>query len=392
MDELKFSPLRNFGLDEMRARVDRARAGMAELGLETVLITSEANFRYFSGLVIQQWHSSTRPRYLLLSLKRDPIAVVPESNRASMEATSWVSDVRFWPAPRPGDEGVSLLVEACREAASNGLIGAELGPESRLGMPVSDFRTLVQNVGAERIRDGAPLLAKVRMIKSLREVACIETAARIVSDAFAALSIQIGIGDTERSACRKLSIEILRRGADAAPYVVGCSGKGGYSDANVGPTDRELVTGDILFIDTGSQFNGYWCDFDRHFSFGPPPATTASAYSRVHEALEAGIKAVSPGVRACDIWRVMANALGTAGTTIGRMGHGLGLSITEPPSIHPADMTLLEPGFVLTLEPSLAYEIDGAKKIMVHEENLAVTATGARLLSRRADASITVAQ
>ena len=36
-----------------------------------------------------------------------------------------------------------------------------------------------------------------------------------------------------------------------------------------------------------------------------------------------------------------------------RFGHGQGMLITEPPSINPRDDTVLEPGMVLSTEPSI---------------------------------------
>ena len=66
---------------------------------------------------------------------------------------------------------------------------------------------------------------------------------------------------------------------------------------------------------------------------------------------------------------------------IGRMGHGLGMQLTELPSHMPTDKTVLEPGMVLTLEPSMTIS---AGKVMVHEENLVIREDGAHLLSRRA--------
>jgi Xaa-Pro aminopeptidase len=83
----------------------------------------------------------------------------------------------------------------------------------------------------------------------------------------------------------------------------------------------------------------------------------------------------------------MAGKLGeeaVRGSDVGRMGHGLGLAVTEPPSIHPNDFTLLESGMVLTLEPGIGYiGKDGRKKVLVHEENFVVTDTGAEFLSKR---------
>ena len=45
----------------------------------------------------------------------------------------------------------------------------------------------------------------------------------------------------------------------------GISGEGGVSQIVCGPSDRIIEKGDMLFIDTGSTFDGYFCDFDRNF-------------------------------------------------------------------------------------------------------------------------------
>ena len=76
------------------------------------------------------------------------------------------------------------------------------------------------------------------------------------------------------------------------------------------------------------------------------------------------------------------------------MGHGVGLRMCEPPSIHPEDETVLEPGMILTIEPGISFSKaagDGPEgKVMVHEENLVVTEDGAQLLSRRAPPAMPV--
>src|SRR5215813_9766946 len=100
--------LAEFGVDEYKQRVSKARELMARSDLTALLITGEANFRYFSGLNIQSWISPTRPMFLLLPIARDPIAVIPSGAGVSMRRMSWVEDVRTWVAPDPLDDGVSL--------------------------------------------------------------------------------------------------------------------------------------------------------------------------------------------------------------------------------------------------------------------------------------------
>ena len=63
---------------------------------------------------------------------------------------------------------------------------------------------------------------------------------------------------------------------------------------------------------------------------------------------------------------------------VGRLGHGLGMQLTEWPSHIPDDHTVLEEGMVLTLEPGIETR-DG--RMMVHEEDIVVRSNGAEFLS-----------
>ena len=82
----------------------------------------------------------------------------------------------------------------------------------------------------------------------------------------------------------------------------------------------------------------------------------------------------------------MQGVIGQEGDA-GRLGHGLGLSLTEWPSFIASDGTVLREGMVLTLEPGLQI---APGRIMVHEEDIVVRAGGAELLSRRAPAQLPV--
>jgi len=70
-----------------------------------------------------------------------------------------------------------------------------------------------------------------------------------------------------------------------------------------------------------------------------------------------------------------------SGGDVGRLGHGLGMQLTEQPSHAGFDQTELKPNMVLTIEPSLSY---GDGLMMVHEEDIVVGDSGATLLTRRA--------
>jgi Xaa-Pro dipeptidase len=377
-------PARGFEPNEYKARHARASELMHGAGLDALWVSSEQHVRYFTGFDSQFWNSPTRPWFVIIPRDKPLIAVIPEIGAEGM-ASTWVDDIRTWPAPVPEDDGVSLLASALSEVSTGtGKVGAELGLEMVLRMPQLDFERVRNQMSGAEIVDGTAVLKQIRAIKSPAEIAKIRHVCGLASDSFESLPGNLAFGDSERQACKKLLLDMLRRGADSAPYVMGVSGQGGYANIIMGPTDRVIGQGDILIIDTGAIFDGYFCDFDRNFAFGQPDDAARRAYDVVFQATETGLKAAGPGATTSDLWRAMNSVLqagGSLSNTVGRMGHGLGMQLTEGPSNKPGDDTELKPGMVMTLEPGMEF---APGKLMVHEENLVITEGGCELLSRRA--------
>ncbi len=196
--------------------------------------------------------------------------------------------------------------------------------------------------------------------------------------------VWFAIGDSERDAARNLRIDLARRGADSSPYLPAISGPGGVPQIVCGPRDRIIEEGDIVFFDTGSTFDGYFCDFDRNYAAGPVADEARRAHEAMWLATEAGIRAAVAGATTDDVFASMASIIadaGSLGNNVGRLGHGLGMQLTEPPSNMPGDGTVLQANMVLTIEPGIEY---APGKMIVHEENIVIRSDGPELLTRRA--------
>ena len=377
-------PARGFPRGEFEARAERARALMTDAGLDAMLVTAEQHVRYFTGFDSQFWASPTRPWFVVVPREGGLIAVIPEIGAPGM-ARTWIEDIRTWPAPVPEDDGVSLLAQALSDVPRRfGRIGAELGPEMVLRMPVNDFERVRDLVAPQGAVDATPVLRGLRGVKSPAEIDKIRHVCQLTSEAFLALPGKLHAGMTEWEACREMRVEVLRRGADGSPYMMGVAGPGGYDNIIMGPTQKVIESGDILIIDTGTTFDGYYCDFDRNFAFGAPADDAIRAHEVVWQATQAGIDAARPGATTTDLWRVMSEVLeagGSLGNNVGRLGHGLGMQLTEWPSNKEGDDTELIPGMVMTIEPGMEF---APGRMMVHEENIAITQDGCELLTIRA--------
>jgi len=348
---------RGFADEEFENRTLRAQEIMHSYELDGILLTTPQNIRYFTGYDSQFWESPTRPWFIIVPLSGKPIAIVPEIGASEFNKT-WLDEIKTWPSPRPEDEGISLLKSNLENLKKTfGQIGLELGSEIALRMPVRDFIKLKEIVNTNLV-DGSDAIWDMRMIKTNEEIKKIKFICSIASDAYNALPSTLSIGNTEREAVHKLKMDILNRGADSVPFMPGISGQGGVPQIVCGPTDRILDDGDILFIDTGSTFDGYFCDFDRNYAFGKVTSDVEKVYHVLWQATEVGIKTAIPGATTNDIFNAMNKIIqdnGAIGNNVGRLGHGLGLQLTEPPSHRSGDKTIIKENMVLTIEPAMEY-------------------------------------
>ena len=380
---------KGFADEEFENRTLRAQEIMHEYELDGILLTTPQNIRYFTGYDSQFWESPTRPWFVIVPTSGKPIAIVPEIGESEFKKT-WLDEIKTWPSPRPEDEGVSLLKSNLENVKKTfGQIGLELGSEMALRMPISDFLKLKEVVSTNLV-DGSNAIWDMRMIKTNEELKKIKFVCSIASDAYNVLPSTLSIGNTEREAVHKLKIDILNRGADSVPFMPGISGQGGVPQIVCGPTDRILDDGDILFIDTGSTFDGYFCDFDRNYAFGKVSSDVEKVYQILWQATEIGIKTAIPGATTNDIFNAMNKVIqdgGTIGNNVGRLGHGLGLQLTEPPSHRLGGKTVIKENMVLTIEPAMEY---APGKMIVHEENIIIQQDGAELITKRAPKEIPV--
>lgn len=377
-------PPRGFTLEEYQSRLVRVQKMMYNASLDAILLTTQEEIEYYTGFKTQFLQSPTRPWYVLLPLEGDIKAIIPSIGESGMRDT-WVKHIQTWQSPQPKDDGISLLTQSIKQICQRfKTIGIPMGNESTLRMPLADFAILKTNLRHMQFADAKPILRQMRFIKSAAEIAKIKYICQIVSDGFNALPDILLAGQTERQNCQRFKKLLLELGVDDFPYLISGSGQGGYGSIIMGPSEKILDNGDIFIIDTGCVFDGYFCDFDRNYAIGKASDAAKKAYEIVYDATEAGFAACTIGNTTKDVFIAMQTVLqagGALGNSVGRMGHGLGLQLTEWPSINVFDDVPLAAGTVITLEPGMEFL---AGKEMVHEENVVITENGAEWLSKRA--------
>ena len=382
---------RGFSTQEFAQRTEQLQKQMQARGVDIVLFTTEPDVRYYSGFFTQFWQSPARPWFLLIPQSGGPVAVIPSIGETLMSRT-WVEDIRCWSSPHEVDDGVSLLADTITGlVGKKGIVGLMQGRESSLRMPLADYNTLCEKLGGFTMVNVSDMVQAQQHVKSDAEIEKIAAACQAAGKAFQELPQWAATGMKERAIFQQFKQRCLDHGVDDVSYLVGVAAADGYDDIIAPPGENAVCAGDVLILDTGCVVDGYFCDFDRNFAFGRVDSATDEAYRVTHESIDAVLSMVRPGVTCADMFQTMQSVLdptaAAVSNSVGRMGHGLGMQLTESPSITPFDQTVMRPGMVMTLEPGLAY---GDGRMMVHEENIVVCENGARLLTDRAPAEIVI--
>ena len=360
---------------------------MSARGLGALLLTAPADVFYTTGFLTRFWESPARPWFVVVPLAGDPVAVIP-SIGADLMGRTWVRDIRTWDAPDPRDDGLSLLADTLAEVVPvRGRIGLPMGLGTHLRMPLADYEALRTRLAPRSLVDATECIQRVREVKSDAEIAKIREICAIAAHAFKRVPEFVTAGCSLADVFRDFQSALLAPGADWVSYVAGGAGVDGYGDMISPATQSPLLRGDVFMLDTGAVKDGYFCDFDRNFAIGAASSVARRAHAALWHATEDTLAALRPGLRACDVHRMLCEVLTKRGMVPsgGRLGHGLGVTLTEWPSFTPLDETPLREGMVLTLEPGC---VTGDGRIMVHEENVVLREEGAELLSPRAPAEL----
>lgn len=168
------------------------------------------------------------------------------------------------------------------------------------------------------------------------------------------------------------------------------------------PGGTALREGDILGVDCGVVYKGYYGDAARTFPVGSIDPEAGRLIAVTRRALEIAVETVQPNRRLSDIGHAVQSYVESQGFSVVRefVGHGIGTSLHEDPQVpnfgEPGHGLRLRPGMVLAIEPmvnagtpAVTVDADGWTartrdgSLSAHfEYSIAVTDDGARVLGR----------
>jgi Xaa-Pro aminopeptidase len=351
-----------FTRSDYEARVARLQRNLAVAGLDGAFYTERASFEYLTGVSLPPlWSSYTRLLAVVVPASGKPTLLLPSFVANEAAPTGWPIE-----AYDSLEQGGSELLAGALGAAGlrSGRVGFERGRESRLATTYGDLAALADRLPGVDLDDAMEPMWATRSIKDAGEIARLRVACEAAGAGFVAAFAAGREGATERDVATIIQTGGVAGVAGSGAWVelgwIGItSGAGSYDRFVAGPRDRRLERGDMLWADLGFTADGYWSDFCRAAIVGGPTPHQRDRQARIAEATAVGTAMARPGVATADIARAMRAALARLGLPtlgFGRLGHGIGLTATEPPSVVEHDPTILEAGQVITCEPAASLD------------------------------------
>ena len=211
------------------------------------------------------------------------------------------------------------------------------------------------------------------ILKSRFEIELMREAAAVTKDLLLALPAVIKPGMSTKDIDDYVEEAILRN--HMIPAFKGYNGFPACACVSVNqevvhgiPTKKKLLReGDIVSVDLGTIYKGYYSDAARTYPVGAISEEAQRLMTVTEESFFAGLALCRPGYRLSDVSHAIQVKAEAAGFSVVRdfVGHGIGQSMHEEPQIpnygRPGRGPKLAPGMVLAIEPMInagGYEVE----------------------------------
>jgi Xaa-Pro aminopeptidase len=352
-------------------RIANAQRRREEAQLDALLVWKDENVRYLTDLRPQLIAGKTTAlNGALLIADHPPILFCSGGERDRAERTMpWIKEIHTIP-----------IIE--ERSLIDGFVRAILSPvlqkhgllRARIGMDEANT-SLVQFISKHlpevRIEDGDTPMQQARRIKLPEEIVMLEEATALADAVTASGVAAIAEGVRECDVAGEAMRTLFRLGGEYAHVMTPFVASGEHmSPPHRISSDKLIRNGDLVFIDIGANWNGYFGDVARTTICGKPSRQQQEIFTAVYEAIIQAAEKYNLGKRFLSLF----------------IGHGVGIGANEPPYIGEtlpgAPVYEFQPGMVFAVEPLIWVEgVRGGGGVRL-EEMVLITDGDAHVMSR----------
>lgn len=349
-------------------RLDALRAEMDRAGVDLTAVAPSDNLVYLLGFAPL---GDERACMLLLTAAGSAV-VMPSLNAEQAAAEAPELQMLRW----ADDEGPQAALAAAIVRVSGGSARrVAVDPEMR-----ADHLLLLQAALPEaRTVSAGAVIGPLREAKGAEELELLQRSSDAADAAVLAAFAALGPGVAETAVGDVVAQAFAAAGSTPEFGIIGGGPNGAFPHHHTG--SRPLEAGDAVVIDVGGRLDGYVSDITRMAFIAEPTDRYLEIHSIVEAAVVAGLAASKPGATCAEVDAAARGVIEDAGYGeyfVHRTGHGLGLSVHEPPWIMRGNEVELRPGVVHSVEPGIYLPGEFGVRL---EEIVHVTETGCERFS-----------
>lgn len=385
VDRVDFATMR-------KARTERLRETMKKYELDALVTFRAENIRYMTGMRPLWWPITFITRNAsIMSQNAGPILYVTSGDCARCRATmTWMPAEDIRPCGSMEDPGITdyMVKEFVKCLVDMGVEKGRIGIDA---VTVDIFNALNRHLPNAKLVDGDECVKEAKAVKNSEEIKLMKISSRCaeVGMETAINSIRAGVRE-----CEVLG-EVMKVFYSLGMEVPQCN-LIVTSGENTAPlhrfaSDKMIRRGDLVFMDLGGCFNGYFSDFTRTVIFGKPNDQQKRIYAAVYEEMMVVHDLLKPGHTNEELSNAARNVIKKHGFAeygfLGILGHGIGISGFEAPLIGELAATgekvyEFHPGMIFSCEPAILVPgIPGGGGVRL-EDTILVTETGNEVLTK----------
>ena len=383
-----------FADDEYRARLRRTREAMAELGIEALILTAPEGMCYLHNYQAS-WYRANSPTIwpalaaTAVHVEHDHLIHFDQLDELlCLYKTSLTVDRRFYP-DESLEGGLRFLTQ---ELKAQGWLGGTVGLEFRSCVPNPVISQMMKESFEGEgctVVDGSMVMRTIRLVKSPREIAHMEEAARIADIGHAAIRESVRPGVTELEVFGNALAAMLAAGGEMPAINQGVQ-SGPMAIARGLSSRRVILEGEDLFADLCGVLHRYHANVCRHYLLGEPSQSQRRLFEAAGGAFDVLCQEACDGAPVAEVNRSLRDYYKQAGIWHRRMwvgGYELGISFPPdwvgefvfaaedeaPEGVFRSGMvTNFESVFRTGLIDTIVYEKEGARRLSKTRPTLTV--------------------
>lgn len=204
--------------------------------------------------------------------------------------------------------------------------------------------------------DITPILQQIQLIKTPEEIQTLLEAGHWADVAFEIGFKALKEKVTEQEIVAEIEYQLKKQGVSKMSFDTLILFGDNAANPHGNPGSLQLRNHDLALFDLGVVWKGYCSDATRTVAFKEPTTKQREVYEVVLQAQLAAQNAVKPGVTAQELDAIARNVITDAGYGeyfTHRLGHGIGTTVHEFPSIVEGNSMVLKEGMCFSIEPGI---------------------------------------